>query len=541
MADSGGPEMIGPDSRGVGQPPGGWRLRRRTLLAASLAAAGAGIATFTAPPGVAASAYRDELLDYDGVGLAQLIRTGQVSAREVLEASIRRIEALDGQIAAMTTLTFQRARERAERIAPDSVFAGVPMVFKDLVDVGGVRRTSGSRLHLSHVPEGSVEYVKAVERAGLNLVGMTNTSEFASIALTDNQVFGPTRNPWSLARSAGGSSGGSAAAVAAGYVPIAHGTDGGGSNRIPAACCGLLGMKASRYRQKSGESDGGHLFLRTHQVITRSVRDSAALLAATEDPGNRAGYPPVGLVHRPPDRGLRIALTSENCFREQPLPSVKDVVQKTAMLCEALGHEVTEVSYPVSGPEMIQAFEGIMLARLPHLLSAVEALTGRRAEDAGILTPALVDLGRYAQTLPDDAYEAGIAYFDRIAGQFRDFWSEFDLWLTPTMPLEVPEVGYVGPETAWETSRKRNWHLMSYTAIANGLGAPAMSVPLFHSGETGLPVGSHFIAAPGADRLLYEMAFALETAQPWAGRWAPQSARFPGALPMSTEESSRDD
>lgn len=199
-----------------------------------------------------------QLLKYDAIGLAQLIRSGEISVVEVINATITRINALDQEINALTTETFERALTRLDTMPSDTRFQGVPIVLKDLIDLGGVPRTNGSRLNLTNIPEKSVAYVEAIERAGLSILGMTNTPEFASGALTDNVAFGVTKNPWDLTRNSGGSSGGSAAAVAAGYVPIAQGTDGGGSNRIPASCCGILGMKASRYRQVSGEADGGH-------------------------------------------------------------------------------------------------------------------------------------------------------------------------------------------------------------------------------------------------------------------------------------------
>ncbi|NCF20683.1 MAG: amidase, partial [Haliea sp.] len=208
-----------------------------------------------------------ELLRHDGIGLAALVRKGQVTPQLLVQATARRIAALDNDLNAITTLSVDRALNFASSVSSRSTFAGVPTLVKDLVDVGGVRRTNGSLMNLAYVPEESVDYIKAMENAGLGVMGMTNTPEFASLALSDNLAFGATRNPWSLEHTAGGSSGGSAAAVAAGYVPLAHGTDGGGSNRIPASCCGLLGMKPSRYRQLSGEADGGHLFLRTHQCL----------------------------------------------------------------------------------------------------------------------------------------------------------------------------------------------------------------------------------------------------------------------------------
>lgn len=501
-----------------------WKPNRRFILKSIVATlATAKLAPVFAVQG-RATALQDELLEYDALGLAELIRAGDVSAREVLEASIARIEALDGQINALTTRNFARAQERVDQISPETVFAGVPTLLKDLVDYGGVRRTSGSLLYLSNVPKASVEYVDAMERAGLSILGMTNTPEFASGALTDNLAFGPTHNPWDLGRNAGGSSGGSAAAVAMGYVPLAHGTDGGGSNRIPAACCGILGMKASRYRQRSGEPDGGHYFLRTHQCLSRTVRDSAALLAVTENPRNQANYPAVGLVEGPSKRRLRIAVSSENAFGEEPAPAVKEVLENTMKLCESLGHHVEQVANPISGEALFQAAEGVMLAGMPRILALVESLTGRPAEEAGILTPATVNMGRYGARLPKDAREKGLAYFSQLNADFGQFFRRYDVWLTPTIPVESPHLDHLAHDTSFDLAFQRNRQLLGYTVVANGIGAPAMSVPLFHSSATGLPVGSHFMAAPGDDRMLYELAFELEASKPWVQRWAPHSA-----------------
>jgi len=465
-----------------------------------------------------------ELLPFDGVGLATLIRNREVSARELIEAAIARIDRLDGTLNALTTRTYERALSRAESIPSNAPFAGVPTLLKDLIDLGGVRRSNGSRLNITHVPKNSVAYVEALEQSGLSILGMTNTPEFASGALTDNLAFGATLNPWDLARNAGGSSGGSAAAVAAGYVPLAQGTDGGGSNRIPASCCGVLGMKPSRYRQVSGEADGGHYFLRTHQCLSRSVRDSATLLAATENPSNQLGYAPVGLVEGPAKRRLRIAVTVEDSFGAKPDASVQEVLQATIALCTSMGHEVIEVANPVNGHAMFPAAEGIMLAPMPRLLAQVEALTGRRAEDAGILSRATVDMARYGATLPANARDAGLAYFKQLTQDFVAFFQQFDVWLTPTIPVEAPLLGYLSHDTPFDRALERNRQLLGYTLAANGIGAPAMSVPLFHSATTGLPIGSHFMAAPGEDRMLYELAFELEAAKPWAQRWAPHSA-----------------
>lgn len=501
-----------------------WTLNRRAVLKVMAGTLGsAWLSNSVALPVYSGHSQR-QLLEYDAVGLAQLIRTKSVSVKEVVEASIARIEALDKDINALTTHTFARGLDRIKDIPADTPFAGVPTLLKDLIDLGGVRRTNGSLLNLTNIPKKSVAYVEAMERAGLSVLGMTNTPEFASGALTDNVAFGATHNPWDLTRNAGGSSGGSAAAVAAGYVPLAQGTDGGGSNRIPASCCGILGMKASRYRQLSGEADGGHYFLRTHQCLSRTVRDSAMLLAATENPVNSAGYAPVGLVTGAAPRRLRIALTAANSFLEQPEHTVREALYATARLCESLGHEVIEVANPISGAEMFQAAEGIMLAPMPGLIAQVESLVGKGVEASGILTQATIDMALYAQRLPKNAQLEGLAYFDHLTRDFAKFFDKYDLWLTPTIPVETPKNGFISHNTPFESAMTRNRQLLGYTITANGIGAPAMSVPLFHSSESGLPIGSHFMAAPGNDRMLYEVAFELEAAKPWAQRWAPHSA-----------------
>jgi len=469
----------------------------------------------------------DELLAYDAVGLAERVRSAELSAKELIEATAQRIDRLDDKINAMTTLSMQRASTKAEKVSTESAFAGVPTVIKDLADVAGIRRTSGSRMQLTNVPKQSSDYIKALESAGLNIVGMSNTPELASIVITDNDAFGPTRNPWGLEFTSGGSSGGSAAAVAAGYVPIAHGTDGAGSIRIPSSCCGLLGMKASRYRMACGEVDGVHQFLRTHQSISRSVRDSAALFAATENRGSDNPYPQVGLVKGPGKKRLKIGFTTASCFDQEPVSTVKVALEHTAKLCAGLGHEVVELNNPLEGEPLFQALESVGMAKMPSLLTMVEALSGRSAEDSGLLTTLLVQTGRYAQQLPADSYEKGMAYLRLMSRQLTTFFSGIDVWLTPTLRVEPPMLNQFSENINFaDMQQVQNYDLMAYTAFANAFGGPAMSVPLGWSSETGLPIGSHFSAAPGADKILYELAFELEQAYPWAARWAPHSARY---------------
>ena len=272
--------------------------RRSFLVSSSAVAVTAAASSF--PGSAAFSRIRalDELIDYDALGLAQLIKKKQISASELVEVVIRRIEALEPIINCMTTRTYERARKKAKTIPSDSVFAGVPILIKDMIDVGGVRRTDGSRLWLANVPKENVAYIDGVEAAGLNILGMTNVPEFAGGGTTNNNLFGETRNPWNLDYSTFVSSGGAAAAAASGVLPLVHGTDGAGSNRLPASITGLLGIKPSSKRMLSGEAGGGHDLTKTNQTMGRTVRDSAALLNHTEDKSGKL-YKPVGLVQGP--------------------------------------------------------------------------------------------------------------------------------------------------------------------------------------------------------------------------------------------------
>lgn len=223
------------------------------------AAAAAGTASLSSPPVLGRSRKLDEFIDYDALDLAFLIKKGELKPEELIDVVVRRIEALEPVINSITTITIDRARQRAAKINKKGLFAGVPILIKDMIDVGGVRRTGGSRLLLTNIPAKNVAYIDGIERAGLNILGMTNVPEFAQMGIvTNNTAFGLSRNPWDLAKSMFGSSGGSAAAVAAGILPLVHGTDGGGSNRLPASACGMFGMKLSYGRMLSGEADGKH-------------------------------------------------------------------------------------------------------------------------------------------------------------------------------------------------------------------------------------------------------------------------------------------
>jgi amidase len=252
---------------------------RRTFLMATAAAAT--VAGFPAGQGFAQTRRMDELIDEDATGLAVRLRAREFTQAELVETFVRRIEVMNPALNFMTNSAFDRARSKADTIPLDAPFAGVPILMKDMIDIAGLPRTDGSRFMLKNFPKKSVQYVEAVEEAGFNILGQTNVPELASFVITNNDVFGATRNPWNPDYSVFSSSGGSAVAVACGVVPMAHGTDGAGSNRLPPSATGIFGMKPSRRRMRSGEADGGHDIAKTNQMLSRTIRDSALAFSLT--------------------------------------------------------------------------------------------------------------------------------------------------------------------------------------------------------------------------------------------------------------------
>jgi amidase len=464
----------------------------------------------------------DEFLERDALGLAELVRSGEVSPAELTEIVIRRVETADAELNFITTDDFERARKRAARPLGEGRFAGVPILCKDMIDVGGLRRTDGSRLNLANVPERSVAYIDALEAAGLNILGMTNVPELAGHVLTDNEVFGPTRNPWNLEYSTFTSSGGSAAAVASGCVPMAHGTDGGGSCRLPASATGLLGMKPSRFRMLSGEADGSHDIVKTNQSLSRSVRDSAALLDCTEDKSGDV-YAPMGFVQGPDSRRLRIGHVVEAPGPLGIESDVREAQEDAAMLLQALGHEIVEVAYPVTDMDaFIDAYEAFSAERLRPVGPAIEKLTGKGVLESGLLTPWMASFAEEAALFETSRLERRHGVFDAMPRAFDEALEACDLLLTPVSPVACPRLGDASPRDLYSKEKFRSLmgHLQ-FTGPVNFGGHPAMSVPLYWEAE--VPIGSHFIAGRGCDALLYTLAYELEEARPWSNRWAPHS------------------
>ena len=473
----------------------------------------------------------DEFAGLDAVAQAGLVRKGEVAPGELVEAAIGRLERVNPALNAVVTPMYDEARAVAAGPLPDGPLAGVPFLLKDLVaEYAGVRFTEGSAFLADHRSERDSELVARHRRAGLITIGKTNTPEFGLVPTTEPRLFGPTRNPWDTSRTPGGSSGGSAAAVAAGVVPIAHGNDGGGSIRIPASCCGLFGLKPTRGRNSLGPDHGeAACGLAAEHAVSRTVRDSAALLDATAGPAPGDPYwpspperPYLDEVGRGPGR-LRIAFSKTPLSGIDVHPDCIAAVEDAARLCADLGHEVEEAAPAVDGLVMARRFAAAWLGFLGWAILDWRRRTGREPEP-GHFEPWTWRMYEVAQRQTSADYLLAVQDLHALARQMAGFFETYDVWLTPTLARPPVPLGYFDwtPETAKE-AMARLGHYTHFTLPCNVTGQPAMSVPLYWT-EAGLPIGSHFIGRYGDEATLFRLAGQLEAARPWTARRPPVTA-----------------
>lgn len=457
--------------------------------------------------------------------LAALLRAGELSAHELVAASLARIDELDPEINAFTHVAHDSALAAAARIGPDDPrpFAGVPIAIKDNRPVAGMPLTMCSDLFGDFVAGHDAFCVRRLRAAGFVIVGKTALPEMGILPTTESRRFGPTRNPWAPERTPGGSSGGSGAAVAAGMVPVGHGNDGGGSTRIPAACCGLVGLKPARGRVSAGP-DSGQSFLVGDGVLTRTVADTAALLdvMAGYEPGDANWAPPPAapfaeLAARPPER-MRIGLALNMPLEGATLdPVCESAARDAASLLESLGNEVEEIIPPWSGLDLLPDFTRAFGPAVSMTTLAGGRLAGREPteDDVEPLTWALWERARAEDTL---SLLAAQNRLESVARSLVAFFAPYDAVLTPALaqrPLPIGEVHGRGPDP-WE-HYQRSGAFTPYTAIVNVTGQPAISLPLFH-GEDGLPTGIQLIGPPAREDIVLQLATELEQACPWAGR-----------------------
>lgn len=479
----------------------------------------------------------------DATGLAEAVRKKQVSPVELLEAAIERIEARNPALNAVVMPLWERARERVHTL-PDGPFRGVPFLLKDLkASLAGTITSNSCRLTQNKVYDYNSQIVEHYEAAGLQIVGKTNTPEFGIMGITEPALRGACRNPWNLAHTPGGSSGGSAAAVAARIVPVAHGGDGGGSIRIPASACGIFGLKPTRGRvsmaPSRGEAWGG--FVQEH-VLTRSVRDSAAFLDLVDAPvpGDPYWAPPktrpwIQEVGADPGR-LRIAFSLDTLYAGQTHPDCRAAVEDAAALLADLGHDVEEARPPFPLQDMVLAYFHTVAAGVACFVEEAAALAGKKPNprDFEPQTWILAQIGwkTNAATLTRSR-----DIMQRVSRDVAGFFEKYDLFLSSTLaqpPIRVGELALTGSQR-FQLAILRNLPLQSLldkaldtlgtdalsrtpnTQLFNQTGQPAMSVPLFWN-EAGLPIGVQLAARFGDEATLFRIAAQLEQARPWINK-----------------------
>ncbi len=446
----------------------------------------------------------------DAVALAAAVRDGEVTPAELVEATFRRLESVEPDLNAFVTTW----REEPLDALPDGPFRGVPIAIKDLTDTRGIRTTYSCRAFADNVPARDAAVVRRIREAGFVIVGKTNTPEFGSTAVTESALNGACRNPWDLGRTPGGSSGGAAAHVAAGVLPLAHGSDGGGSIRIPASCCGLFGLKPSRGRVSGAPHGDGGLPLSQNGPLSWTVRDAAAFLdvIAGYEAGDSVRLPPpprpfADEVGAAPGR-LRIAFTLEPPL-EFPVdaPCAAAVAGAASLLVE-LGHEVREATPLWSEDGLLDRF-GVLWRVGPPLY-------GVPADQLEPLNGALAELA-YRTTAME--YVGAVLSLQAYARRVMSFWDEVDVVVTPTLAkLPVP-IGWVSEsDDPWDHYR-RAAEFTPFTAVANLTGQPAASVP-FATAE-GLPVGIQLLGRAGDEATLLRLAAQIEEARPWIDRTPP--------------------
>ncbi len=468
----------------------------------------------------------DSYLQLDALAQAEGLRRGDFSAAELIQAAIQRARQLNPSVNAIISERYEQAATEAAAIHSGSDFlersalAGIPFLIKDLSALTGLPHGYGSKLFQGHIADNNGAIVQRFVDAGLIALGKTNTPEFGLTLSTEPASHGASRNPWNPDFSTGGSSGGAAAAVASGIVAAAHASDGGGSIRIPASCCGLFGLKPSRgltpASMKLGECWSG---MSVGHVVSRSVRDSAAFL-------DLLAVDQAGLFPRPatpesfleasaePPKNLRIAVQSSHPFGLEMHPDCQQAVMDSASLCEELGHQVEEPELPVD----FKAAAGAMNQLI--CLHTWQAVHGRLKELDQTLASAEMEsstrlMAELGSKVSAEDYIEALDTLQQVAATLARFHQDYDVILSPVLNMPVARLGWLDMNSAdLNEYGQRYRHYSGYTALYNGTGQPAMSVPL-HRDSNGLPLGSQFAAAWGQDALLLRLARQLEQARPW--------------------------
>lgn len=467
----------------------------------------------------------DDYRDYDAVGLAELISKGDVTASDVVDSAIAVAEKLNPSLNAIVTNMYEAAREQAKTPIPGPL-SGVPFLIKDLNMVQGVPSSMGSRLWDNFVPDHDGEIVARYRKAGLVLMGKTNTPEIGLAATTESVKLGPCKNPWDLERTTGGSSGGAAAAVAAGILPAAHATDGGGSIRIPASCCGLVGLKPTRGRTPAGPDVGeGWGSMASNNVVSRSIRDSAILLDLTHGPAQGDPY------HAPNFDGsffeqhtispgkLKIGVDLHPAsgvteIHEECLLGVKSTIE----LLESLGHEVVDINLDFDREVFSSATHLLVVANVANTVQTRADYLGLNEVGLDYIESVTLGATQMGETFRASAYAKATAVIHQTSRYIESRFQEYDLILSPTLLQPPVPLGYMNTNDGdQEKYSDRIQSFWGFTHLYNGTGNPAISLPLHHS-KDGLPVGMQFAASFGNELLLLQIGAQLEQSAPWFHR-----------------------
>jgi amidase len=469
----------------------------------------------------------DEYVKYDGLGLKQLIESGEVPPSEVIQCARQAIDDLNPILNFLSATAEVDDEAKVGSQARCKPYQGVPMLLKEGAGMAGQPVSLGTRLAGKRLCTVDSVLVQRLKASGGIILGSTNSPELGNAATTESVANGPTRNPWNLDHSPGGSSGGSACAVAAGVVPIAQSSDGAGSIRIPAHCCGVFGLTPSRGRNPCGPgtNNGFYGYVRRH-VITRSVRDSAAMLDQLHGPepgGLHTVSPPEQSFLRALDATAprqRIAFTTSSFSGHPVSEDCEEAVTKAARLCDELGHDVEEATPTFDWNEFLEAFCAFWSLEALMDIRWLEALTGSKA-GPDTLEATTLALYQHALGLNADTIAKCWQRLHRLSMRTDEFFNRWDILISPVCLTTAPPLGWINAQA--DGMNMLEWfdlnlaQFAAFTPLANACGNPAMSVPL-HTGRNGLPVGVHCMARFGNDAGLLQLAAQFENALPWAHR-----------------------
>ena len=469
----------------------------------------------------------EELMSTSAIEQAEAVRGGEVTARELVEESLAAIDRMNGEVNAVITLAADRALAEADQVqaGDERPLAGVPIVIKDLLQLTeGIRTAFGTAASGEFVPAADTALVAKLRAAGAIIVGKTNTPEFGILPTTEPHRFGATHNPWDLGRTSGGSSGGTGAAVASGMVAFGHGNDGGGSIRIPASCCGLVGLKPSRGRISLSPLPESAPALATDGFLTRTVADTALGMdiGSGYEWGDLASPPPpsgsfADAARRDPGK-LRVGFTTVPPNEVEVHEDCIAAVHETAKLLESLGHDVEEAAPAWVNPMLIDTFLELWVAEVGAGIDSLGALFGAPIDPSKI-EPLSRELLEGARAMSASKALNAILGLRGFSREVVSWWAGYDVLLTPTLAQPPMPLGWLEPAPGEPAIKmlQTAGYFTPFTPPINGTGQPAISLPL-HQSADGLPIGVHFVGPPAGEELLLSLAGQLEQAAPWADR-----------------------